>query len=274
MLEKVIKSYSLPYKSFITLIALAMMVLVVAFPPWNHDTGIKASSATEWSVPMTVASGSEGSNSGLEFGVRELATDGLDAGVDVLHPPPFPGTTFRAYFQITGPVPSLSQLDKDYRGLADTIHWTLNVKSESEDITVTWDAKGLPLGCSAYMNTGTNTIDMLGHNSLPAPLPAGEHTLVISIETGENSATQTPLPTHTLSPTPTLTQTLIPTATPVSTPSATITPGPPSTPPPPSGSSWSTGAVIGIGIGIFVVILLATFSGIWFMRRRRHGSVG
>jgi putative ABC transport system substrate-binding protein len=134
-----------------------------------------------WFVPMIATAGSEGSNTNLEFGVTSGASDGFDNGIDVPHPPPGPSATFDAYFLISDQL--FPDLDNDYRAplatATDGRVWTLKVKSQSQEITLTWDASQIPSNLYAYMDTGTETIDMKAQNSIT--LPAGEQSLTIRV---------------------------------------------------------------------------------------------
>jgi len=132
----------------------------------------ESGASNEWSVPMTAETDSEGKNEYLGFGTHAGATDGYDSGIDVPHTPPSPGATFDAYFKIVDPI--FKQVDKDYRGPADSIVWTLLVKSTSEDITLTWDASAVPENVSLQMND----IDMKAVAN--TTLPAGDYTLTIT----------------------------------------------------------------------------------------------
>jgi hypothetical protein len=131
----------------------------------------------EWTVPMTAVTDTEGSNSNLAFGTNSTATDGLDTGLDIPHPAAAPGATFDAYFQIVHPL--FPQLDKDYRAPASSIQWTFKVYSSSEEITLNWDTSEIPMALSAYMNTGTGTVDMKAESS--TVLPAGTYTILITV---------------------------------------------------------------------------------------------
>jgi len=135
----------------------------------------------QWSVSITAGASSEGRNTNLDFGVRPGATDGFDISFDVPHPPTAPDAAFDAYFSISHPV--FPKLDRDYRAplltMTDVRVWTLKVKSESQQITLTWDASQIPSDLYAYMDTGTGTIDMKAQNNLT--LPAGEYTLIIRV---------------------------------------------------------------------------------------------
>jgi hypothetical protein len=57
--------------------------------------------------------------------------------------------------------------------------WTLRARSYSEVITLTWDASKIPAYLNAYIDTGTQTINMKAQNSLN--LPAGGYTLIIAV---------------------------------------------------------------------------------------------
>ncbi len=130
----------------------------------------------EWSVPMTSTTATEGSNLNLEFGTNASATDDYDGGIDVPHPPPGPGVQSDAYFPINHLI--FTGLDKDYRTPADSIQWTLHVESSSEEITLTWDATGVPANYSLTLIGAGPDIDM---KAVPPStvLGAGIHSLTI-----------------------------------------------------------------------------------------------
>jgi hypothetical protein len=149
----------------------------------------------EWSVPMEATTETEGNNPNLEFGTRTSATDGYDNGIDVGHPPLGPGVTFNAYFSIVHPL--FPQLDKDYRGEADSIVWTLEVESPSEQIDLTWNVSVVPANISLGL-TGTG-IDIDMKAAASTVLEAGTYSLTITatrINTpeGEVAAPDTKVP--------------------------------------------------------------------------------
>ena len=130
----------------------------------------------EWSVPMTTATATEGSNPNLGFGTNEAATDGFDSGIDIPHPQP--PTVFDAYFSISNGL--FPQLDKDYRAPGDTVEWALHVGSNPEEIGLTWDASAVPQDVPLWM-TGTGVqVDMKDVSN--TVLAAGAHDLTISTE--------------------------------------------------------------------------------------------
>ena len=127
--------------------------------------------AEVWSVPMTATTATEGNNTDLKFGVDTVATDGFDMLIDMPHPPPAPYAKFDAYFNISDP--TFSQLNWDYRGPSYPIQWTLYLKSDAEDINLTWDVSAVP-GDVLLQIDG---IDMKVQNSMT--LAAGTRTLYI-----------------------------------------------------------------------------------------------
>lgn len=129
-----------------------------------------------WSVTMTAATATEGSNPNLGFGTNIDATDGFDSGIDIPHPQP--PTVFDAYFSISDGL--FPQLDRDYRAPGDTIEWALHLGSNPEAIGLTWDASAVPQDVPLWM-TGTGVqVDMKDVNN--TALPAGTHDLTISTE--------------------------------------------------------------------------------------------
>jgi hypothetical protein len=131
-----------------------------------------------WTVPMAADAGPEGMNGDLEFGIYPDATDGYDSGIDLPHPPPGPTPPpFEAYFSIDDML--FPRLNKDFRG-ATPNEWTLEVRSTDQAIELTWDASEIPPELYAFMDTGTEMIDMRAQNSVP-PLSPGEHTIKISV---------------------------------------------------------------------------------------------
>ena len=154
---------------------------------------LPASAASVWSMPITAIAGSEGSNPNLRLGTNTGATDGFDSGIDVPHPPPAPGATFDAYFLIVHPL--FPQLDKDYRVPAVSIQWTLNVQSSTQQITLSWDASGVPVNVSLRLTGSGLNVDMKTTSN--TNLPAGTHSLTIA-------ATEAPPPTPTPTPAPSI----------------------------------------------------------------------
>jgi len=174
---------------------------------------LPASAASVWSMPITAIAGSEGSNPNLRLGTNTSATDGFDSGIDVPHAPPAPGATFDAYFSIVHPL--FPQLDKDYRVPAVSIQWTLNVQSGTQQITLSWDASGVPVNVSLRLTGSGLNVDMKTTSN--TTLPAGIYSLTIA-------STQTTTPTPEVTPTPTSTPEVMPTPSPTgSTPVTGIT---------------------------------------------------
>jgi len=150
---------------------------------------LPASAASVWSMPMTAATNSEGSNPNLRLGTNISATDGFDSGIDVPHPPPAPGATLDAYFSIVDSL--FPQLDKDYRAPTGSIQWTLHVQSSTQQITLSWDASGVPVNVSLRLTGSGLNVDMKTTSN--TNLPAGTHSLTIA-------ATEAPPPTPTPTP--------------------------------------------------------------------------
>jgi hypothetical protein len=150
---------------------------------------LPAAAVSVWSVPMTAATNSEGSNPNLTLGTNTGATDGFDSGIDVPHAPPAPGATFDAYFSIVHPL--FPQLDKDYRAPTGSIQWTLHVQSSTQQITLSWDTSGVPVNVSLRLTGSGLNVDMKTTSN--TTLPAGIHSLTIA-------ATEAPPPTPTPTP--------------------------------------------------------------------------
>jgi hypothetical protein len=150
-------------------------VIVVLLLKGGAMASVSAAPA-EWSVPMTATTATEGNNPNLEFGTRAGAADGYDSGIDVGHPPLGPGVTLDAYFSIVHTI--FPELDKDYRVEADSIVWTLHAESDSEDITLTWDASAVPTNISLRLTDTGIDIDMRAVAS--TALDAGDYLLKIT----------------------------------------------------------------------------------------------
>jgi len=151
---------------------------------------LPASAASVWSMPMTAATNSEGSNPNLRLGTNISATDGFDSGIDIPHAPPAPGATLDAYFSIVHPL--FPQLDKDYRAPTGSIQWTLHVQSSTQQITLSWDTSGVPVNVSLRLTGSGLNVDMKTTSN--TTLPAGiHHSLTIA-------ATEAPTPTPTPTP--------------------------------------------------------------------------
>jgi len=151
-------------------------IVIVALLLGSGGVALVSAAPAEWSVPMEATTETEGNNPNLEFGTRASATDSYDSGIDVGHPPLGPGVTLDAYFSIDHSI--FPELDKDSRGEADRIVWTLQAESDSEDITLTWDASVVPANISLRL-TGTGIdIDMRAVAS--TALEAGDYLLKIT----------------------------------------------------------------------------------------------
>lgn len=150
------------------------LITILALLPVGVATESAAAQA-DWSVTITAATDTEGSNPNLAFGTDGNATDSFDSGIDIPHPQP--PTTFDAYFSIQHTL--FPQLDKDYRAPGNnTIQWTLHLESNTEAITLTWDASAVPEEVQLWMSESGLAIDMKADNS--TVLPAGTHTLTIA----------------------------------------------------------------------------------------------
>ncbi len=112
-----------------------------------------------WSVPVTVATASDGNNPNLGFGIDTGSTDGLDAN-DVTSPPPDPTGKFDAYFSIVDEL--FPKLNTDMRGTGATVVWTLVIAGTStQSRVVSWNAAGAPSNMSLTLSsTGIADIDM------------------------------------------------------------------------------------------------------------------
>ena len=149
------------------MLILALLLATISAIPWVSANGV-------WSVTMTAATTSEGSNPRLEFGPAVGATDAYDSGIDELYPPSPPGppgSEFYAYFFASEePDPNWQNLNKDFRAPLDldthpTIEWTLCTESPSEQITLTWNASALSSDVSLWMTgIGLNTNMRLTNN--------------------------------------------------------------------------------------------------------------
>ncbi|MBM2825457.1 MAG: LigC protein [Dehalococcoidales bacterium] len=144
---------------------------------YGNELSFTTKAVVVWTVPLQATTPASGSNPNLAFGTKVNATDGLDANIDVPHAPPAPGANFDAYFQIVDDF--FPQLDKDFRAPADRNQWTLKAKSQTENITLTWDASSIPSDLSAYMNTGASVIDMKAQNRVV--LGFGDYSILISV---------------------------------------------------------------------------------------------
>ena len=156
---------------------------------------LPASAASVWSMPMTAATNSERSNPNLRLGTNISATDGFDSGIDIPHAPPAPGATLDAYFSIVHPL--FPQLDKDYRAPTGSIQWTLHVQSSTQQITLSWDASGVPVNVSLRLTGPGLNVDMKTTSN--TTLTGGIHSLTI---VATDAPTPTPTPATTPTPTP------------------------------------------------------------------------
>ncbi len=147
------------------MLILALLLATISAIPWVSANGV-------WSVTMTAATTTEGSNSNLEFGPAVGATDAYDSGIDLPAPPSPPGSVLYAYFFASEePDPDWQNLYKDFRAPLDldthpTIEWTLYTESPSEQITLTWDASALPSDVSLWMTGGGLNTNMRVESSV------------------------------------------------------------------------------------------------------------
>jgi len=210
-----------------------------------------AGTPSEWHVPLTAATVSSGSNPNLEFGTEAGASDRLDVGIDVPHPPPPPGATLDAHFISADTL--FPELDKDYRAPAESIRWTLSVQSSAQAVVLSWDSTGVPAdvelrltgpGLDTNMKAAGNTTLAAGTHSLtiaatwtpgliptPTPTPRRDGDEVSDGAGPVAAATPSPSPiaavsTHTPSTTWTPAASASPTRMPVSTAAAMLTAAP------------------------------------------------
>ena len=155
---------------------MAGVIAALALLMGSIDVGTSgAEPAYEWLLPMAAEAGEEGSNPHLEFGIHTGATDGYDSGIDVPTPPTQPGALFEAYFSIVDTL--FPKLNKDLRGEVPN-QWTLEVKSTTEDIHLSWSTDDLPAGVALRLVDGDIDIDLTVDSSIT--LPAGSHTLTLT----------------------------------------------------------------------------------------------
>lgn len=198
---------------------IGIIVILTLFFSVTVETYAAASQV--WSVPINATTITQGSNTNLRFGINIMASDSFDSGIDIPHPPPGPGAEFDGYFSIIDAL--FTQLDRDYRAPADLIKWSLRLKSNIEQILLTWDITGVPVNVSLRITGNRLDIDMKSISG--TTLPAGIYSLII---TATEIPTQTPTPAGT--PTPPPEATSAPTATPFETPAPTQTATPSPTP--------------------------------------------
>jgi hypothetical protein len=115
-------------------------------PPFAKSQGLAQHTTTtsSWTIPVTITL-SGGGQDAVKFGTRTGATNSLDAGVDVLNPPPPPGGV-DAYFEITHQF--FPRVAEDYRSTQDdSITWKLIINgSGGQSGKITWDASSFPVG--------------------------------------------------------------------------------------------------------------------------------
>ena len=155
---------------------MAGVIAALALLMGSIDVGTSgAEPAYEWLLPMAAEAGEEGSNPNLGFGIHPGATDGYDSGIDVPTPPTQPGALFEAYFSIVDTL--FPNLNRDFRGAIPN-QWTLEVKSTTEDIHLSWSTDDLPAGVALRLVDGDIDIDLTVDSSIT--LPAGSHTLTLT----------------------------------------------------------------------------------------------
>jgi hypothetical protein len=123
----------------------ALIALLLAAPGWaQHPTISAVTTATPWSVPVTVTLSS--SRDSVTFGAQTGATNGLDQGIDLPNPPPPPSGGIDAYFEISHPL--FPKLSKDIRSDQDSsIAWKFVITGTSgQSGTIIWNASAFPVG--------------------------------------------------------------------------------------------------------------------------------
>ncbi|MFQ5638749.1 MAG: Calx-beta domain-containing protein, partial [bacterium] len=155
-------------------------------------------STAEWTVPITVVDGAAPKE--LEFGTRVGASDGFDAGIDMVGPPA--GFTFEAVFKISGP-PIFSRLLKDFRDTEKSPNsWTLHlgnvfdaITGDPLTVTISWDASGFPAGGDVTISHAQiGTVDMLSQSSVEV---VGPDNIVLTIN--YNAPPVVPIPSISIS---------------------------------------------------------------------------
>ena len=131
----------------------------------------------EWTVTIVADAGAEGSNPELELGVHPDATEGYDSGLDIPHPPPYPGALFQAHFSIAHSL--FPTLNRDLRGQIPS-EWTLKVMSTDEAIELSWTAEGVPGDVGLRLVGPEVDINMKLAGRIT--LPAGSHALTIEAQ--------------------------------------------------------------------------------------------
>lgn len=110
-------------------------------------------SCEQWSVTLGVTG--SGVTDYRTFGEHCLGTDGYDAGLDVIIPPP--GFTFYSYLQGIAPYAYLSTSVKSSE--PDSVAWYLAAVN-AEDFIVSWYPESLPEGYALYIDgVDMNTVD-------------------------------------------------------------------------------------------------------------------
>lgn len=100
---------------------------------------------SEWAVPVTMKFTSTNETFNLEFGKKNGATDGFNAGIDVPAPPVVPGGSDAYLFISVFP----NRLEKDFRNPADTPKdWTLRAIDATGfgTNTLSWNTDDFPIG--------------------------------------------------------------------------------------------------------------------------------
>lgn len=115
-----------------------------------------AQTPDSWQVPIRVQI--ETFEYDLYFGVRPDATEGFNAGIDTVAPPP----AFTPYAVFS--IPTLpGTLRADFRGPDDVIAWHLRLLNAAHlPVKISWDAQQLPSPAALTLN---DSLDMLAQDS-------------------------------------------------------------------------------------------------------------
>lgn len=147
---------------------------VDGYPSDQSDAAFEIFLGPKWTVPVTITE--NGETFTRTFGGAPIATDGLDAGLDVVAAPP--AMTYYAYFHTTS---FPFYLDTDIRAWIspyDTdVDWTLKIiKATNKTSTISWDPDDLPREGGFSLVGGGLDVNMRSQNSATV---TGDATLTI-----------------------------------------------------------------------------------------------
>jgi len=135
-----------------------MFVLWLVLFGGSNLRPVSAQTTNFWTLPLSVQI--DNNRFDLYLGVRPNATAGFDASIDTIAPPP----PFTPYAVLAIPV-FPNTLQADYRGVADSIAWSLRILNTSgASSRVSWNTSRIRASGNGRL-VMNDTLNMLARNS-------------------------------------------------------------------------------------------------------------